>query len=333
MISTVAGTGKAGFSGDGGRARQANVSPSDVAVLPHGGFLIADAHGRRIRRVSADHVITTVAGNGQRGTGGDGGAATAAPLVSPTGVAALPGGGFVIIDNADAQSLALSARLRRVGTNGIVRTIFSRKDIQISDVVPSGGGFLLSLTNGELIRLGADGKTTLIGGNKCPPGYGRIDPGDGGPVDKAYFTSYSADVTPDGAVLFADALFGRIRRISTRGVITTVAGGGGAHGPVTYRDSPCGGASPEYSQWNYFGILRVRGIAGGVSVRFATTLAARVEIVVRHGSRVATRWKQRVPAGTGTQRLVGLAAGTYRIDVVGTHGKLRQRDYQGIRVR
>ena len=73
-ITTVAGTGVPGFSGDNGPATAAQLNfPDSVAVLPDGGFLIADNDNNRVRRVAADGTISTVAGIGTAGAGGDGG--------------------------------------------------------------------------------------------------------------------------------------------------------------------------------------------------------------------------------------------------------------------
>jgi NHL repeat len=97
QITTVAGTGAAGYSGDGGAATSARLSwPIDVEPTADGGFLIADLGNKRVRKVSAAGVITTVAGTGQGGSQGDGGPATSARLGSSTGVAATADGGFLI---------------------------------------------------------------------------------------------------------------------------------------------------------------------------------------------------------------------------------------------
>src|SRR5215472_11428842 len=91
IITTVAGNGTFGSpSGDGGPATQANlVAPLGVTVMPDGGYLIADARTASTRRVSPTGTITTVAGTGTRGYGGDGGPATVAQLFAPSGVAAM----------------------------------------------------------------------------------------------------------------------------------------------------------------------------------------------------------------------------------------------------
>ena len=87
-ITTVAGNGTVGFSGDGGQATAAQLTiPTGVAVDSVGNVYIADAGAHRIRKVSAAGVISTVAGNGNPGYSGDGGPAIAAQLSFPLGVA------------------------------------------------------------------------------------------------------------------------------------------------------------------------------------------------------------------------------------------------------
>ena len=90
VITTIAGTGVAGFGGDNGSATSAQLSgPTAISVDSAGNLYIADTLNHRIRKVTAG-VITTFAGTGEQGTGGNGGPAAAAPLDSPTGVSADP---------------------------------------------------------------------------------------------------------------------------------------------------------------------------------------------------------------------------------------------------
>lgn len=123
-ITTVAGTSVAGCYGDGGPAIQAGLGfPSGVAVTPDGGFLIADTGTQRIRRVTADGTITTVAGSGDcspfgGGFSGDGGPATEARLSSPAGVAATALGGFLIADT-------MNDRVRRVAGTDVTAPVVS----------------------------------------------------------------------------------------------------------------------------------------------------------------------------------------------------------------
>jgi len=115
-IRTVAGTGVAGFSGDGGPAVAAELShPFGVAPLPDGGFLVDDTGNSRIRRVWPDDRIATVAGNGVDGFAGDGGSAVDAELSQTHDVVAAPGG-FVIADTGND-------RVRLVRADGTIVTI------------------------------------------------------------------------------------------------------------------------------------------------------------------------------------------------------------------
>ena len=114
IITTVAGTGTAGFSGDGGPATAARLNwPDGVAVDASGNLFVADVFNGRIRKVSASGIITTVSGGG---SGGDGGPATAAGLSFPSGVAVDSFGNLFIADR-------LHDRIRKVSTSGIITTV------------------------------------------------------------------------------------------------------------------------------------------------------------------------------------------------------------------
>ncbi len=103
-ITTVAGSGTPGFSGDGGPATRARLyEPESVELSADGGFLIADRLNHRIRKVSADGTIRTVAGNGTPGSFGDGGPPTRAALFGPRFVASTPDGGFLVADSENSR--------------------------------------------------------------------------------------------------------------------------------------------------------------------------------------------------------------------------------------
>jgi len=100
IITTVAGNGAAGFSGDGGAAVQASFNyPYAIAVGADSSLYVTDNKNNRVRRVGPDGIITTVTGNGARGFSGNGGPATQASLTSPPGIAVDVNGGWYVSNN------------------------------------------------------------------------------------------------------------------------------------------------------------------------------------------------------------------------------------------
>jgi hypothetical protein len=103
-ITTVAGNGEFGFSGDGGPAKDARLTdPRGIAVGPDGTLYIADTRNHRVRAVRPDGIITTVAGNGVSGFSGDGGPAKDAKLYNPEAVAVGPDGALYIADSSNVR--------------------------------------------------------------------------------------------------------------------------------------------------------------------------------------------------------------------------------------
>src|SRR5439155_130227 len=116
-ITTVAGNGSVGFSGDGGPATSAQRrDPARVAVDSAGNLFIADSANRRIRKVTPAGTITTVAGNGSVGFSGDGGPATSAQFGDAVGVAVDGAGNLFIADSANQ-------RIRKVAPAGTITTV------------------------------------------------------------------------------------------------------------------------------------------------------------------------------------------------------------------
>lgn len=115
-ITTVAGTGRFGFSGDGGPATEAKLTASDIAVDGKGNMYISDTENNRIRMVDRDGIIHTVAGTGKEGYSGDGGSATKAALALPIGIALDREGNLYIACHHNS-------RVRKVDRNGKITTV------------------------------------------------------------------------------------------------------------------------------------------------------------------------------------------------------------------
>ena len=232
-ITTVAGNGEGGYSGDGGPAVQAQLRwPLGVAVDRAGNLYIADQGNARIRRVDASGTITTVAGNGEGGYGGDGGPAVQAQLSRPTRVA-VDGNGILYIADRNNH------RIRRVDASGTITTVAGNGvrgysgdggpavQAQLNfprGVAVDGAGNLYVADNGNdrIRRIDASGTITTIAGNGVP-GYS----GDGGPAVQAQLAVPSAvALDGNGNLYIADQYNNRIRRVDASGTITTIAGNG-----------------------------------------------------------------------------------------------------------
>jgi len=202
IISTFAGNGIQGFSGDGGPATAAELNiPAALAIDASGNVYIADEENYRIRKVTASTgKISTIAGNGSFCYGGDGGPATSAVIYVPTGVAVDNSGNVYIADYENSL-------IRKVNTSGIISTI--------AGVVPTIGAPYY-----------------------CKPNAGYN--GDGIAATKAYLNN-ATGVAVDGAgnVYIADWNNYRLRKVTvSTGIISTLAGNGtatytGDGGPAT----------------------------------------------------------------------------------------------------
>ncbi|MCH6484830.1 FG-GAP-like repeat-containing protein [Pseudoxanthomonas sp. LH2527] len=115
-ITTVAGNGSTVYSGDGGAATAAGMQPAAIAMDAAGNLYIADHAGSRIRKVTQNGIISTIAGTGTRGYSGDGGPATAARLYDPADVEVDAAGNVYIADFGNH-------RIRRITPGGTITTI------------------------------------------------------------------------------------------------------------------------------------------------------------------------------------------------------------------
>lgn len=237
VISTFAGIGTQGFSGDGGNATSAEFNwPIGVAVDQSGNVYVVDIFNHRIRKINSAGIISTFAGTGNAGYNGDGIAATSADLNNPFGVATDALGNVYIADN-------FNNRVRKVSTSGIITTIagtgtsgFSGDGGQAINaklnnpnsvaVDVSGNVYIADYSNNRIRKINTSGIISTIAGTTIS-GYG----GDGGLATSAYISNpHEIAFDAAGNIYFADTGNSRIRKINAGGTITTFAGGTGSYG-------------------------------------------------------------------------------------------------------
>jgi sugar lactone lactonase YvrE len=248
VITTIAGSGLPGgaghFWGDGGAALKAALNtPSSVAVDDRGNVYIADSLNHRIRKIDLKGIITTVAGNGERGDEGDTSDALRAQLNTPTDVVADSKGNLLI---ADSQS----DRIRRVNRRGNITSLVGRGRRAFAGDGGSGDRALLNLPHGiglddkdnvyiadtgnhrvrkmdihavVRVRSNSTRKTGVIA---TVAGNGRA--GSGGDGDSARQASLNKpqDVAADdkGNLYIADTANRCVRKVNAQGVISTLIG-------------------------------------------------------------------------------------------------------------
>jgi sugar lactone lactonase YvrE len=236
VCTLIAGTGVRGFSGDDGPASEAQLSfPVSVAVDGEGNLFIADTANNRIRRVdAATGIITTVAGKGANGFGGDGGPATEALLNGPNGVAVDDTGRIYIADTNNN-------RVRVVEPTGVIRTLAgngyagflgdtgraTRANLSRPTfiTVSSEGLVYISDTNNSRVRR-VDPKTGII--TRYAGSWTGQELGDRGPAHRARLND-PAQIALDekGNLYISDGFQHRVRRVDAQtGIITTIAGRG-----------------------------------------------------------------------------------------------------------
>jgi len=231
-LMTVAGTGVAGFSGDGGDARLAQISyvlNSNVVVDTAGNIFLNDIGNYRIRKIDGKTgIITSFAGNGGRGYTGDGGPATSAQIGKPWYITLDWKGNLLFFDTA-------YCRIRSINPAGVISylggtTCGDDGDGGSITAAKIDGGTLVAADSGRLyvgetfvIRV-VDPSGTIKRFAGSIPGFS----GDGGPAISARFNSVQQMTrdTKSGITLADASITRRVRNINDRGIINTIAGNG-----------------------------------------------------------------------------------------------------------
>jgi len=246
----LAGTGAPGFSGDGGAATAAQLNDPRAVVWRNGDYFITDRGNQRIRHIDFAGNISTYAGDGVAGFGGDGGAPTSAALNHPTNLT-------IGLDHTGTAALfvtdVLNFRVREVSLYGTptITTVAGNGTPSLSGdggqaitaqlgnpyavaLDPVGNLFIADNQNAVVRKIASTGVITTIAGNGVP-GYS----GDGGPAVAAQLNDpRGVAVASNGDIYISDAGNQRVRRVDhSTGVITTVAGTGvagfsGDNGPA-----------------------------------------------------------------------------------------------------
>ena len=286
VITTIAGTGVRGFGGDGGPATEAQfAAPRGLAVDGLDNLYVIDLGNQRIRRIDPEGVITTIAGTGVRGFGGDGGAAAEAQFAAPTDLAVDESGNVYVSDWR-------IRRIRRIDAEGVITTIagtgvrgFSGDGGPATEAqfaVPSGLAvdgsgnlYVADSGNHRIRRIDAEGVITTIAGTGVR-GFG----GDGGPATEAQFAA-PTDLALDGSgnLYVTDLTAIRIRRIDAEGVITTIAGSG----PVFSQGGYSGDGGPATEA--QFALPRGIAVDGSGNLYVADSGNQRIRVIRPPGER------------------------------------------------
>jgi len=244
-ITTCAGTGTGGFSGDGGPATSAMLfHPAGIAEDVSGNIYIGDNLNSRIRKINTSGTITTVGGNGTAGFSGDGGPATSAQFKNPNGVAVDLSGNLYFADYNNN-------RIRKISTSGTITTVAGNGTPGFSGdgaaatlaqlnspsgvaVDASGNIYIADQLNSRIRKVNTSGIISTVAGSAFQ-GFS----GDGGLATLAELSLPNAvTIDPMGNLYIADSQNNRIRKVITSGIISTIAGNGtqgfsGDGGPAT----------------------------------------------------------------------------------------------------
>lgn len=213
-LTSFAGTGAAGYGGDGGPANSASFHGVFAIALDPGqrNLYVADLSNRRVRRIDlATNLITTAAGNGEKGVPADGAVAAESPLVDPRAVAADAKGNLYILERSGNA-------LRRVDPAGRIKTLIAPGQVQ-PDLkgpkhlcVDARGRVIIADAENHLVRLHdpADGSTRTIAGTGKP----GITIVASDPLRTELNRPHGVSIAPDQSLIITDSYNHRILRLS-----------------------------------------------------------------------------------------------------------------------
>ncbi len=276
--STIAGNGRAKYSGDRGPAASASLNhPGGIAVDAAGNLYINDENNFVIRKVNTNRVINTIAGNGKAGYSGDGGPATKAQIAGALGIAVDAAGNLYIADTGNCV-------IRKVNTKGVITTIAGDgaaayrgdggpailaslrypTDVTLDD---AGNLYIADYYNGAVRKVGTDQFISTVAGTGAQSysGDGQLATSASlhGPVRVALDSAGNIYIETDGD--------GRIRQINSQHIITTIAGNG------DYGDSGDGGPAVLASFRGPYGMA----IDKGGKLYVADTGNSRIRVINR----------------------------------------------------
>ena len=242
-ISTIAGTGVSGYSGDGGQAVNAKLNdPRGIVTDPAGNVYFCDRDNNVVRKIDLNGVITTIAGTGVAGYNGDNIPGTKAQLDTPWRVTMDPAGNLYIAD-------ALNDRIRKLAPNGIITTVVGNglagysgdggaatsatlRVPEQAELDAFGNMFIADSGNNVIRKVDVNGIITTVAGNGFGASIGDANgegggySGDGGPATKAELNlPISVAVDPSDNLWISDQGNNVIREVNgATGIISTVAG-------------------------------------------------------------------------------------------------------------
>jgi len=241
-VATLAGNGVKKFGGDGGPAQGANLEfPHGIDVDSKDNVIFADKAHFRIRKITPKGIISTIVGSGIRGNIGDGGPALKASIhpfrmrlnhkdeiffISPSGFVSLVRkvdtkgiiNEYITTGDADYQKAVLASG-SGVSTRSDITVISQFSDLALDK---KGNVYLADRINHQVRKLDPNGKIKTIAGTGESNYFG-----DGGPATKAAFRDPAAITLDEAGNLYvADAANNMIRKIDTKGIISTIAGNG-----------------------------------------------------------------------------------------------------------